>query len=87
MKAARKIWDAAGWLVTGYAIYRQLKGMNEIKNEYYLTLSPEQQAQWDKVFGKPGATSLIPTPSFPQVLRSQVVSSLPTNIEQVVAGT
>jgi hypothetical protein len=85
MGVLKRAWDLSGWIVGGYTIWRQLKAMSEAKNEFYMSLSPEQQAQWEYIFGKPQIA-----PQMQNLPPVQVVAqgaTQPSQIEQVVAGT
>ena len=78
MKLFKRTWTALSWLAGGYAAYNQLKTLNQAKNELYDQLSPEQQAEWVKVFGHPGEIK-INTPTLPPV---KMVSDL----EKIASG-
>lgn len=81
MKFLKRVWNIASWTASGMLIYRQLKALNEGKNELYQSLSPEQQSEWEHIFGKPDLS--IQPISIPTV---QVPTKAST-IEQVQAGT
>lgn len=67
MSMFKRAWDAAGWLIGGYTVYRQLKTMDEAKDELYTNLSPEQRAEWDRIFGKPNAAPASTAPQIDQI--------------------
>lgn len=60
MSIFSRAWNLATWTVTVYTVYKQLQTLSEMKDELYSTLSPEQQAEWNKIFGKPGVKLTTP---------------------------
>lgn len=60
MGIINRAWNLATWTVTVYTIYKQLQTLGEMKNELYTTLTPEQQAEWNRIFGTPGVKLTSP---------------------------
>ena len=61
----KKVWDWSGYILGGYAIYKQLNTANQAKDDLYQNLSPEQRKTWDGIFGKPVPVT-NPFPSTPK---------------------
>jgi hypothetical protein len=45
----KKLWEYAGWVVSAYTVYHQVSTLNQIKNEFYSSLTPDQQARLDSL--------------------------------------
>jgi hypothetical protein len=83
---AQKLWQALTWVAGGYAVYQHLKTLNHAKDDLFNELTPEQQATWIKVFGRPGAQSVPIQPA--PLLQTQVNLPKPGGtIDQLKAGT
>lgn len=86
MKLFKTAWDNVGWIVGIYTVYKQLQSINEMKNDVYAQLSPSEQSQWDRIFGKPGGLQ-NPFPTAPVVTTGVVTSKTASPITQIKAGT
>ncbi len=79
----RKLWTFASYIAGGYAVYNQLKTLKQAKDELYGELTPEQQAQWNKIFGSPDS-GRITNPVITKPV--QVVRSGISDLEKIKAG-
>lgn len=84
MSILKRAWTFASYAATGYAIYRQLKSLDQAKEELYSELPAPQKEQWEKIFGKPGAVT-VANPDMPKVVLAQ--KDVAESLEQVNAGT
>ena len=48
-----RTWRAISISFTVYTIYKKLQEMNTSRYDFYSDLTPDLQAQWDDLFGKP----------------------------------
>lgn len=87
MGVLKRAWDASGWIIGGYTVWKQLQSLSSAKDDLYNELSPSQQAQYDSIFGKPSASKGIQSPVVPQVVvHPNTQIDVPTQLTRVQAG-
>lgn len=61
-----RLWNLVSVGATGYMIYQHWQQQAAVKSIIYNELTPDLQAKWDSIFGKPDVAA--PTsPTMPQV--------------------
>lgn len=86
MGIGKRTWDFIGYAVGAYTIYGRLQSAWAAKNSLYSTLSPDQQAEWDKVFGKPSVSVALP-PQPMLNIQMPAPTTAAGNVVQIQAGT
>lgn len=84
---AKNLWKYSGWIVAIWSAHKQIQQMNELKNEFYETMGPAEQARWDSIFGRPTATVVTTPLNIVEVEKVAGAKPLSPTMEQVEAGT
>lgn len=63
-KTLKKFWDTFGMVIGIYTVYRQIKMADELRQDMYSSLSPEDKAVLDKYYSQLPVT--MPSVSTPQ---------------------
>ena len=79
-KMANHAWEIVGVIVGGYAIYQKLLTLNQAKNDFYSSLSPDHQVLWDEYFGKPNLTTIQTTGLPPIPVTASSTSPVPSTL-------
>lgn len=75
----KRIWNIVSFGFTGLMIWERVKAADKARSELYNTLSPEEKAEWDRVFGTPDIA--VSNPQLPPVVRKK-----PADLSQINSG-
>lgn len=77
MEKLKRLWFTFSWGITIFSVYKKLKEAGEMQEDFYSELSPDLQAEWDYLFGKPDK---VQNPVIPPLTTSKQIQSIKTGV-------